>query len=313
MKVKEVLALFRRVLVKRKYKDILFRFIFKDKKELLQLYNAINGTSYKNPDDLLITTMEDVIYIGMKNDLSFLIANEINLYEHQSTLNKNMPLRGLLYLARMYESYVETNGLNRYQKKLIPLPFPRFIVFYNGEEEIGENLTLRLSDAFEKREEEPAVECVAKFININYGHNQELMEKCQRLNDYSYFVASVRNYLKEGRNQKDAVTCAVNECIEKGILKDVLEKHRAEVADMFLTTFDKKMYEEALRQEGREELATKYAELSKDHAELSKDHAELSKDHAELSKDHAELSKELEAERKRVAELEALLAEKTNK
>ena len=130
MKVKEVLALFRRVLVKRKHKDILFRFIFKDKKELLQLYNAINGTRYKNPDDLLITTMEDVIYIGMKNDLSFLIANEINLYEHQSTLNKNMPLRGLLYLAKMYESYVETNGLNRYQKKLISLPFPRFIVFY---------------------------------------------------------------------------------------------------------------------------------------------------------------------------------------
>ena len=290
MKVKEVLALFRRVLVKRKYKDILFRFIFKDKKELLQLYNAINGTSYKNPDDLLITTMEDVIYIGMKNDLSFLIANEINLYEHQSTLNKNMPLCGLIYLAKMYESYVETNGLNRYQKKLIPLPFPRFIVFYNGEEEIGEELYLRLSDAFEKREEEPAVECVAKFININYGHNQELMQKCERLGEYSYFVASVRNYLKEGCNQKEAVTCAVNECIEKGILKDVLEKHRAEVVDMFLTTFDRKMYEEALREEGREELEKKYEELSKDHAELSK---------------------QLEAERKRNAELEALLAEKT--
>ena len=297
MKVKEVLALFRRVLVKRKYKDILFRFIFKDKKELLQLYNAINGTSYKNPDDLLITTMEDVIYIGMKNDLSFLIANEINLYEHQSTVNKNMPLRGLLYLAKMYESYVETNGLNKYQKKLIPLPFPRFIVFYNGEEEIGEELFLRLSDAFEKREEEPAVECVAKFININYGHNQELMQKCERLGEYSYFVASVRNYLKEGCNQKEAVTCAVNECIEKGILKDVLEKHRAEVVDMFLTTFDKKMYEEALREEGREEIEEKYAEQSKQLAELSKDHAEL--------------CKQLEAERKRNAELETLLAEKT--
>ena len=297
MKVKEVLALFRRVLVKRKYKDILFRFIFKDKKELLQLYNAINGTSYKNPDDLLITTMEDVIYIGMKNDLSFLIANEINLYEHQSTVNKNMPLRGLFYLAKMYESYVETNGLNRYQKKLIPLPFPRFIVFYNGEEEIGEELYLRLSDAFEKRKEEPAVECVAKFININYGHNQELMQKCERLGEYSYFVASVRNYLKEGCNQKEAVTCAVNECIEKGILKDVLEKHRAEVVDMFLTTFDKKMYEEALREEGREEIEEKYAEQSKQLAELSKDHAEL--------------CKQLEAERKRNAELETLLAEKT--
>ena len=199
----------------------------------------------------------------------------------------------------MYESYVETHGLNRYQKKLIPLPFPRFIVFYNGEE-----LYLKLSDAFEDREEEPAVECVAKFININYGHNQELMEKCERLNDYSYFVACVRNYLKKGYNQKESVTCAVNECIDKGILKDVLAKHRTEVVDMFLTTFDKKMYEEALREEGREEIEEKYAEQSKQLAKLSKDHAEL-------SKDHAELSKQLEAERKRNAELEALLAEKT--
>lgn len=211
-----------------------------------------------------------------------------------------MPLRGFIYLAKMYESYIQTHGLNRYQKKLIPLPFPRFIVFYNGEQEIGEELYLKLSDSFEKRDEEPAVECVAKFININYGHNQELLEKCKRLNDYSYFVACVRDYLKKGYNQKDAVTCAVNECIEKGILKDILEKHRAEVVDMFLTTFDKKMYEEALREEGREELEEKYAELSKDHAELSKDHAEL-------SKDYVELIKQLEAERKKNAELEALL------
>ena len=88
----------------------------------------------------------------------------------------------------------------------------------------------------------------------------------------------------------------MNECIEKGILKDVLEKHRAEVVDMFLTKFDKKMYEEAIREEGRDEVREKYAELSKDHAELSKDHAEL--------------IKQLEAVRKRNSELEALLKKK---
>ncbi len=336
MKVKEVLALFRRVLVKRKYKDILFRFIFKDKKELLQLYNAINNTSYTNPDDLFITTMEDVIYIGMKNDLSFLIANELNLYEHQSTLNRNMPLRGLIYLAKMYESYIETHGLNKYQKKMIPLPFPRFIVFYNGEEEMGEELYLKLSDAFEDREEEPAVECVAKFININYGHNQELMEKCERLNDYSYFVACVRNYLKKGYNQKESVTCAVNECIDKGILKDVLKKHRAEVVDMFLTTFDKKMYEEALREEAREEVRE---ELENEKRLLEEKNAALAQQIDEKTQQIdektqqidaqtqqidaqtqqideqtrmlAEQTKQLEEERRRVAELEALLANKS--
>ncbi len=311
MKVKEVLALFRRVLVKRKYKDILFRFIFKDKKELLQLYNAINNTSYTNPDDLLITTMEDVVYIGMKNDLSFLIANELNLYEHQSTLNKNMPLRGLIYLAKMYESYIETHGLNKYQKKLIPLPFPRFIVFYNGEEEMGEELYLKLSDAFEKREEEPAVECVAKFININYGHNQELMEKCERLNDYSYFVACVRDHLKKGYNQKEAVTWAVNECIEKGILKDVLQKHRAEVVDMFLTTFDKKMYREALREEVREELEEEKRLLEEENATLAQQIVEKTQQIDEQARMLTEQTKQLEVERRRVAELEALLANKS--
>lgn len=253
MKLQEVLATFKRIFVKRKYKDILFRFVFREKCEILQLYNAINQTNYTNPDDLVITTMEDVIYVGMKNDLSFIIANDMNLYEHQSTINENMPLRGLLYFARMYESYIETNSLNRHQKSRIALPYPRFIVFYNGEQNIPEVFEMRLSDSFEKREEEPAVECIARFININYGYNQELLSSCQRLHDYSYFVACVRENLKNGFGQKDSVVRAVDECINKGILKDVLVKHRAEVEGMFLTTFDKKMYEEALRMDAREE------------------------------------------------------------
>ncbi len=247
MKIKEVLQQFRHVFIKRKHKDILFRYVFRDKRDILDLYNAVNKTNYTDPEKLAITTMEDVIYVGMKNDLSFLIANEMNLYEHQSTLNQNMPLRGLLYIARMYESYIETHRLNRYQKQLIPLPFPRFVVFYNGEEGAPEEREMRLSEAFEKKEEEPAVECVARFLNINYGNNRELMEKCRRLHDYAYFIECIRNYLRKGHSQKEAIVYATEECIEQGILEDVLRKHRAEVVDMFLTTFNKKEYEEAIK------------------------------------------------------------------
>ena len=275
MKLREVVARYKRLFVKRKYKDILFRLIFRDKEALLQLYNAMNHTSYTNPEELVITTMEDAIYIGMKNDLSFLIANELNLYEHQSTVNKNMPLRGFLYLARMFEGYIESNKLNRYQRKLISLPFPRFVVFYNGEEDMPESFTMRLSEAFGEHEEEPAVECVARFININYGCNQELMDGCKRLRDYSYFVALVRTYLQKGFDKKRAVIQAIEECISQGILEDILRKHRGEVMDMFLTTFDKKMYAEALREEGREEVQEKYEKLSKDHEELAKEHEVL--------------------------------------
>lgn len=252
MKQNKVFTVAKRIFTRRKYKDILFRFIFREPEELLQLYNAMNHTQYTNSEDLIITTMEDVVYIGMKNDLSFLIANEMNLYEHQSTINQNMPLRGLLYLAKMYESYIETNKMNRYQKKRIQLPFPRFIVFYNGEEDLAEELYMKLSDAFEKKEEEPAIECIAKFVNINYGYNKELMANCKRLHDYSYFVSCVRRYFKQGNSQRKAVELAVDECIEKGVLDDILLKHRAEVMDMFLTKFDKKMYEDAIREEGME-------------------------------------------------------------
>lgn len=301
MKVREVLARFKRVFVKRKYKDILFRFVFREKEEILQLYNAMNQTNYTNPDDLVITTMEDVIYIGMKNDLSFLIANELNLYEHQSTLNKNMPLRGLLYIAKMYESYIESHGLNRYQKKLIKLPFPRFIVFYNGEDDIEEQFCMRLSEAFDVKDgdEKPAVECIARFVNINYGHNQELMARCKSLNDYSYFVQCIREYLKRGYGHKEAVVCATEECIKKDILKDILVKHRAEVADMFLTTFDKKMYAEALREEGRDEMMEKVEKITvalndaNKRAEEEKRRAEQSEmEVARLRQDLAQLRQE---------------------
>ncbi len=283
MKLKNALIVFKRIFVKEKYKDVLFRFIFREPRELLQLYNAMNHTNYTNVEDLIVTTMEDVIYIGMKNDLSFLVANELNLYEHQSTLNKNMPLRGLLYLAKMYESYIETFKLNRYQKKLIKLPFPRFVVFYNGEDELAEEVYMRLSEAFDIKTEEPAVECVAKFVNINYGHNKELMDNCRRLHDYSYFVACVRSYIKKGLELRTAVELAVNECIQQGIMDDILVKHRAEVIDMFLTTFDKKMYEEALREEGRDEYAKKIEEYEEKTKELTIIAKELSLKNEELT------------------------------
>ena len=291
MKLKNVLKVAKRVFVKRKYKDILFRFVFREPKELLELYNAMNHTDYSNPEDLIITTMEDVVYMGMKNDLSFLVANELNLYEHQSTLNHNMPLRGLLYLAKMYESYIETHKLNRYQKKQIRLPFPRFVVFYNGEDDLAEELHMRLSDAFDNHDEEPAVECVARFVNINYGHNHELMDRCRRLHDYSYFVACVQKYLQQGYSLREAVVRAVDECIEKDILRDILVKNRAEVIDMFLTAFDKKMYEEALREEGRDEMAEKCQQLTTENQEMSKTIEEITKANEEITKANEEITK----------------------
>ena len=162
--------------VNRKYKDRLFRIVFREKEDLLDLYNAVNGSAYDNPEELEIMTIEDVIYVHMKNDVAFLLSDLLNLWEHQSTFNPNMPARGLGYFAQLYQQYIEKYGVNLYSSKQKKLPFPQYIVFYNGEKDMPERMELRLSDAFftkggEKRHKQPAVEVIADMININVEKN----------------------------------------------------------------------------------------------------------------------------------------------
>ncbi len=243
----------RRLRVNRKYKDRLFRKIFENKKDLLALYNAVNHTSYTNIDDLTITTLDDVLYLSMKNDVSFLFSATMNLYEHQSTVNYNMPLRGLEYLTRMISQYIELNGFNIYQKKMIRLPRPQYIVFYNGRESQPNEQIIKLSDAFEPGDFEPALECRARMININMGCNQELLDSCKRLHDYSYFIAEINQNLDLGMNLEKAIQEAMDVCIQKDILRDILEKNKSEVYGMLLTEFNEKKYRKLLLREGFEE------------------------------------------------------------
>ena len=149
-------------IVNRNYKDRLFKLVFEKKEDLLQLYNAINDTDYDNPDDIEVNTLEDVVYMGMKNDISFLITDVLNLYEHQSTFSPNMPLRGLLYFARLYQKIVG-NEKKIYSGRLIELPYPQFVVFYNGTAQEPKRMELKLSDAFPKwcNKENAALECRA--------------------------------------------------------------------------------------------------------------------------------------------------------
>ena len=143
---------FKKLYVNRKYKDRLFRFLFKEKKDLLDLYNAVNDSSYDDPDDLEIVTMEDVIFLKMKNDLSFMVVNRLNLYEHQSTYSPNMPLRGLIYLARQYEGLIAKEQENLYGSKLVKIPTPEFVIFYNGTKAQPDQMELFLSDALRMAE-----------------------------------------------------------------------------------------------------------------------------------------------------------------
>lgn len=237
----------------RQYKDRLWRMIFNNKEDLLQLYNAINHTDYQNPDDLEVNTLEDVLYLSMKNDVSFLVGGTMNLYEHQSTFNPNMPLRGVFYFSRVYEGYVAKNNLMIYHEKRVLLPKPKYIVFYNGTKDQSDSMELKLSDCFENTDDEvPCLECTATMLNINYGHNQELMRHCRRLEEYSIFVQCVREYIQSESSVEDALEKAIDTCINQDVLADFLKKHRAEVLNMILTTYDKDLYEKTLKEEGLE-------------------------------------------------------------
>ena len=246
-------SLWRNLYVNRKYKDRLFKFLFRDNRDLLQLYNAVNGSHYTDPGDLEIHTLEDVIFMKMKNDLSFIIANSMNLYEHQSTHNPNMPLRGLLYFARQYEGLIAIRKDDIYSSKLVSLPTPKYVVFYNGTDELEDQTELYLSDAYESGRGSGCLECRAVVLNINRGHNRELMEKCRRLWEYSEFITEIRNNLENGYSLKQAVAMAIDTCIQEDVLTDILVKNRTEVLHMLLTEYDEKRHLKTVFREGFEE------------------------------------------------------------
>ena len=211
------------------YKDRMFRMIFSEKEKLLELYNAVSGKNYKNPELLTINTLENAIYMSMKNDISFLIDFRLSLYEHQSTYNPNIPLRFLHYLSDLYEAMVDTIKL--YSSSSVQIPPPRFIVFYNGIQERPDCETICLSDLYSVEEETVSMELKVVVLNINEGHNKELMEACRTLWEYVEYVRRVRMYLKE-MSIEAAVERAITECIAEGILRDFLRKNRAEAKAM---------------------------------------------------------------------------------
>ena len=242
-------------MVNKKYKDRLFCLLFGNeeyKDNILSLYNALCNTSYTNPDDIQIYTIEDVIYIKMKNDVSILLDSFLYLWEQQSTFNPNMPIRGLMYFGKMYDKYITENHLNIYGRTHIKLPTPRYAVLYNGMDDQPGFMQLKLSDSFIHPDLSGDFEWTANMINLNEGKNDELLNHCQPLKEYMTLINEIR---KNSENMKfeEAVDTAVTYCIEHNDLRTFLLKHRAEVKDVCITEYDEKTFVEGIREEGRAE------------------------------------------------------------
>ena len=236
---------------RRDHKDRLFCDLFSDRENALSLFNAISGTNYTDIDALEIVTLKDVIYLTMHNDLAVCFHSLLGLFEQQSTINPNMPLRGLLYFARDYEGWLAAHEKDIYSKALIKIPAPQYYILYNGTEKAAERITYRLSDAFSVPAE--GYEWTAHMLNINPGCNQKLLEQCPPLKGYMMLISLIRQGQTEGKQLTDAVKTAIDTCISQGILKDYLIKHEAEVTAMILTEYNEKLREKTLREEGLEQ------------------------------------------------------------
>ena len=240
----------------REHKDTLFRKIFgtkEHKKYLLSLYNAVNHSNYSNEDDLQLITLDDVLFVSMKNDVAFLFDCEMHLYEHQSTLNPNMPLRGFMYMAKLWQNWIQKNQKNIYTSKLIKLPTPHYAVFYNGTKETEDKYELYLSNAFEKTQKNGTYEWTAEVYNINIGKNKALMEQCKALREYASFIQMVRVYYKETKDRMSAIKKALEEAIHQNYLDGYFQKEKEEVFMTTLFEVNRDIYENDLREEGREQ------------------------------------------------------------
>ncbi|MDE7203576.1 MAG: hypothetical protein K2O91_17165 [Lachnospiraceae bacterium] len=284
----------------REYKSRLFSFLFgreENKHWTLSLYNAIHGTSHDDLSSITINTIEDVVYMGMKNDLSILVSETVSLYssleiyEQQSSYNPNMPVREFMYAGKLYDKFIHSAKLNRYGKSLLPLPLPKLVVFYNGENEKEDEVILRLSDAFKEeirqnitnrnaennkvvddselsaeverifQEASPDIEVKVRMININHGHNKEILAACKPLGEYAWFIEQVRKNHSANKTGNDNIPMEIGTAIDQAIdempedfeIKKFITKNRAEVKDMCLTEYNETETMEMLRQEGRQE------------------------------------------------------------
>ena len=208
-------------------------------------------------------TVKNAVYIGMKNDLAFIVDTELFLYEHQSTYTPNMTLRDLFYISGEYQKLVNNRSL--YSSTLQKIPAPNFLVFYNGTEKKEDSWTNYLSEAYENLTGEANLELKVVTLNINEGHNSKLMEQCQILKEYAQYVAKVREYARNSELDA-AVEKAVNYCIQNDILAEFLRKNRSEVIATSIFEYDKEEEERKLRKaeyEAGMEVGIKEGELRK--------------------------------------------------
>lgn len=237
----------------REYKSDVFSLLMEDKSYALEVYNALNGSHYENPDEVEIIQLEKGVSLSIRNDASFIIDMNISFYEHQSTYNPNMPLRSLIYYVNALEEWIKKQEIDLFSGRRIRIPTPHFVVFYNGLKKRPEYEEMKLSDSFYHVMDIPELEIKCRVYNINPPHNQQLKHQSKGLEGYTYFVEKVRSYQEMNMDTEEAVDQAIRDCIEKNILREFFLEKGDEIRKMTHLDFTWEKREKLIRKEEFEE------------------------------------------------------------
>ena len=237
----------------REYKSDVFSMLMEDKTNALEVYNALNGSDYTDPEEIELVHLEKGVSLSIRNDASYIIDMNFSFYEHQSTYNRNMPLRSMIYFVNALDDWLKENEHDLFGRKRIMIPTPHFVVFYNGVEKRPEYEEMRLSQSFYHQMTEPEIELVCKAYNINPQNNQELKSKSTVLNGYTYFVEKVRDYQKKKMSLSEAIDAAIEDCIQNHILEDFFRKRKDEVRKVTHLDYTWEKREKLIRKEEYED------------------------------------------------------------
>ena len=237
----------------REYKSDVFSMLMEDKANALEVYNALNGSAFTDPEVVEIVQLEKGVSLSIRNDASYIIDMNFCLYEHQSTYNRNMPLRSMIYFVNALDDWLKENGHDLFGRKRIMIPTPHFVVFYNGVEKRQEYEEMRLSQSFYHQMKEPEIELVCKAYNINPQNNQELKRKSTVLAGYTYFVEKVRENQKKNMSLAEAIDAAIEDCIQNHILEDFFRSRKDEVRKMTHLDYTWEKREKLIRKEEYED------------------------------------------------------------
>ena len=232
--------------IQHKTYDRLFIAVFgkdseRSKRWRLELYNALNNTNYTDPDALVLNTLDNVLFIKMHNDVSFLVDSQMTLFEHQRTTNQNMPLRGLFYFSQLYHKFLINAEEQLTSSSLIKIPNPNYVVFYNGDTARDEDYELKLSDAFMQEDKSGRYEWTARVLNINKDYNLPLQKKCKSLYDYIQFTSRIKENRDNGMQTEKAVDEAIEWASGQNLLEGYIREQKAEVKMTLLTEFNEEL------------------------------------------------------------------------